>query len=147
VCAITQEGNVKCWGSNFYGELGVPPITGQMSVTEPVQINDTDKYIDIAAGGLHTCGILESSNQLKCWGDNSFGELGTGAPSGPTATPTSVTDSDLYSVIANGDDFSCGITTTGIAKCWGSNQLGQLGNGTKGNISSTPTPVASGTGN
>src|SRR5262249_25600709 len=81
-CALLAGGKVKCWGANNRGQLGLDDATkradrsGQMvPALKPVALGGT--ATDIAAGSQHTCAIITPGN-VKCWGDNSLGELGQG---------------------------------------------------------------------
>jgi alpha-tubulin suppressor-like RCC1 family protein len=85
-CALTTEGGVKCWGDNFYGQLGNNSTTVGYA---PVDVSElTSGVAAIAAGINHTC-ALTTANELKCWGDNRSGQLGDGSMS-HRATPTNV---------------------------------------------------------
>ena len=82
----------------------------------------------VAAGGQHTC-ALTTEGGVKCWGENSYGQLGDGRACGEVcATPVNVVGltSDVVA-IAPGGDFTCALTTAGSVKCWGSNIVGELG--------------------
>ena len=83
-CALLSDGSVKCWGYNFYGQLGLGDTTNrgtaanQMGDTLPTVKLGTDKTAKaIAAGDSHTCALL-NDDTVKCWGDNSYGRLGLG---------------------------------------------------------------------
>jgi len=44
--------------------------------------------------------------------------------------PVAVTGGLMFSMLSAGDTHACGITTGGVAYCWGLNDMGQLGDGT-----------------
>ena len=70
----------------------------------------------IASGPKHSCGLLQSTGSLECWGSNSYGELNS--PLGAFSTVVSGGD-------PNGGFFSCAISSTGELACWGENSDGQ----------------------
>jgi hypothetical protein len=79
VCALTAAGGVKCWGNNITGELGNGTRTDS---SKPVSVSGlTSGAIAIAANDTHSCALM-TDGKVKCWGDNSFGALGTGSNGG-----------------------------------------------------------------
>ena len=97
-------------------------------------------YIQIAAGGSHTCAVLTTGG-VRCWGYNFNGHLGESTP--PDWKPTSEDVVGLSSKvvsIAAGDLHTCAVLDTGGVQCWGYNLGGELGNGTE-IASGTPVDV------
>jgi alpha-tubulin suppressor-like RCC1 family protein len=138
-CAILSDGTVKCWGYNDNGQLGDGTITSRLTPVSVSGITPANPAVSITAGFKHTCGIL-ADGTVKCWGSNNIGQLGDGTI---TSRLTPVSVSGITSVnpavtITAGELHTCGILADGTVKCWGSNNIGQLGDGT---ITSRLTPV------
>lgn len=136
-CALLASGRVKCWGNNENGQLG----NGSMVSSDvPVDVAGLADAKAITAGWRHTC-ALTAGGGVKCWGYNRNGELGNGSTV-DSSSPADVKNlaSDVAAIDA-GDDHTCAVTTAGGVMCWGYNEYGQLGDGTK---SSRSVPVASG---
>ena len=136
-CAVTNGGAVKCWGLNRDGQLGNGTLmTGSPTfVPRPVDVIGLTSGVSIvSAGGDHTC-ALTTIGGAKCWGQNDAGQLGNGTFTtiDPPGIPTPVDVSGLTSGVAKisgGSGHTCAVLTSGGAKCWGHNQVGELGNGT-----------------
>ena len=84
-CAVTEAGNLWCWGHNGFGQLGNNSTT---TSAVPVEVGDPgdpgtpmSDVLAVSAGGGHTCAILDRPNRpTYCWGDNAFGQLGHATP-------------------------------------------------------------------
>jgi alpha-tubulin suppressor-like RCC1 family protein len=134
-CARLTDGTVACWGSNQAGQLGQQlTITGSstpMIVRGPAGTSGPlSGVIDIAAGTVHTCALVVNQG-VFCWGDNTFGQLGT-QPTNPanaqSAFPLAVTGLQSSAIaVAAGAFHSCAKLITDAAQCWGDNDSGQLG--------------------
>ncbi|MDF1795137.1 MAG: hypothetical protein P1U63_01235 [Coxiellaceae bacterium] len=143
-CALLKSGEVKCWGDNSYGQLGNNSRTQELT---PVSVHGLSSGVShIVAGKNYNCALLQTGT-VKCWGENSHGQLGDGSRF-DRLTPAAVSDltNDIqYAVtIAAGDAHSCALLNDGVMKCWGENDYGQLGIGTNSIWKTTPQPVNAG---
>jgi alpha-tubulin suppressor-like RCC1 family protein len=131
-CALISGGGVvKCWGENVTGELGDGNTTEQ---TRAVRVHRlTEAVVAISAGGGHTC-VTAQSNEVKCWGNNVYGQIGNGTSTN-AVTAVRVLGVRSASASTAGGNHSCALITTGRIKCWGQNEFGELGDGTANNKS------------
>ncbi|MFZ9596546.1 MAG: RCC1 domain-containing protein [Bdellovibrionia bacterium] len=138
-CALTEQGHLKCWGTNDSYQLGDGT---QINSTTPESITPEVHYRTVSANGKHTCAI-STSHELKCWGQGNQGQLGnnTSGLGSYGNTPTTIDRGVLYAQVQCGEYFTCGITPNGALKCWGSNGSGQLGDETLVNYATTPQPI------
>ncbi|MGB4917091.1 MAG: protein kinase, partial [Propionicimonas sp.] len=81
----------------------------------------------LAAGGSHTCALAQDGT-VRCWGNNSSGQLGDGTTD-QRARPV-VTGLTGVTALSAGRGHTCAVTQDGGATCWGANDSGQLGDGT-----------------
>lgn len=112
-CALTPAGALKCWGVNFNGSVGDGTTTTR---TSPVAIAGT--YLKIGMRSVVTCAIT-NTNALKCWGRNYKGAVGDGTTVLNKTSPVTIDSGVSYTEILPSASGSCGITTSGILKCWG----------------------------
>jgi len=142
-CVLLESGLVYCWGDNRFGQLGYNR-TDNLGDDEPVTsfgvVTVGDLATRIAAGGDHTCAILQSG-AVRCWGRNNFGQLGRGNTDniGDNETVFSAGSVDLepgvtVKDLALGGFHTCALLTTGAVRCWGRNDVGQLGYGNTNNL-------------
>jgi alpha-tubulin suppressor-like RCC1 family protein len=117
-CAITREGNIKCWGKNLYGRLG--DGSNSLHSTTPVDVINLDgTAVSITMGNEHTCVILDNGG-VQCWGSNSSGQLGIGGNKNVSKTPEYVSDiTSGANQISAGYSKTCATMRDGKLKCWG----------------------------
>lgn len=140
-CAVTTAGAAKCWGWNYFGELGIgstPMYTLHANPTQVVGLNTG--VVSLSMWDYSTCAVL-NNGQVKCWGYNGYGQLGTGNLIDST-TPVAVVGISNATSVSVGDYYACAVTSGNETYCWGRNNSGQLGNGNKTNQSAPQKIVA-----
>lgn len=139
-CILTTGNEIKCWGANGNGQLGIGSLTGRGAITG--DMGDNLPFVDfpansvrgVYAGGNTTCALLVGP-ELKCWGYNNRGQLGLGDTSmrghNPANLPKDLTalplGSKSFKGISVGDTHICINQETDDVRCWGENTHGQLG--------------------
>ncbi len=149
VWTLPGDGTVRCWGLNYYGELGdgtrtdpsapagdVFPTRTVTVVAGPGSTSALAGVSAITAGYAHTCALL-TDGTVKCWGANaatpgdlfsaarSGGELGDGTtitssvPVTVIAGPGSTRPLSGVTAVTAGSDYTCALLADGTAKCWG----------------------------
>jgi alpha-tubulin suppressor-like RCC1 family protein len=153
-CALLSDGTARCWGWNDFGQIGDNTTTDRHT---PVAVcaggvagcaSTLSSAVAIAAGGTHACALL-SDGTARCWGDNHNGGLGDGTTT-DRHTPVAVCAGGVAGcastlsgavAIAAGGGHTCALLSDGMARCWGYNHYGELGDGT---TTERHTPVAAG---
>lgn len=147
-CAVSTVGEVKCWGANDQGQLGqgnTEPIGDDELPSSAPVVDVGGKVAEVACGFSHTCVLLEDKS-VKCWGANSFGQLGYGNTNtiGDDEVPSGIGAVSLgegaLQVVA-GRDFSCALLESGAVRCWGA-RTAALGLGMLVVVGDDETPTA-----
>jgi alpha-tubulin suppressor-like RCC1 family protein len=127
-CVRLDGGEVKCWGLNLEGQLGLGDTTRRLGPTAALALGEGRTAVEIAAGFRFACARLDDGT-VKCWGDNPSGQLGLG-DSEPRTAPTTAVDLGAGRTaveLAAGPIHVCARLDNGLVKCWGDNDGRQLG--------------------
>ena len=140
-CALLDTGGVKCFGNDHAGQLGRGGTDEDQSA--PVDVVGLSGGVSaIAAGGWHTCALLDTGG-LKCWGDDGHGQLGDIGTDAEQRSPVDVVGLTAgVHAITTGQFHTCALLNTGGLKCWGDDAYGQLGYGGANANQHTPVDVA-----
>lgn len=136
-CIIGGAGGVRCWGSNQYGQLG-DGTTADRNTPGGIPSLSSD-IVSLSSGSFHSCAV-KSDGSAWCWGYNLKGRLGDGTVINRN-TPVLVSglDSGVVQITCGGHQ-TCARKNDGSVWCWGSNEYGQIGDGTTTDRLE-PTPV------
>jgi alpha-tubulin suppressor-like RCC1 family protein len=130
-CALRTDGVAVCWGANAWGQVG---NGSPNDVGTPTPVVGSTTFSTVRAGLFHTC-ALDGQGAAYCWGDNMYGQVGDGklGPGLYKAVPTTVRTPLRFTALETSAAAShtCALNAAGEAYCWGINQSGQLGDGTR----------------
>ncbi len=145
-CGVKVK-KLYCWGRNNTGQLGNGGANNRDTPSEVTNgnVNLGHSYVHVAAGVDHSCAI-SSERKALCWGSNLEGQLGINNLNIKETSSALKVDMDNvaernFIQITTGSYHSCALTAEGKAYCWGLNDYGQLGNGTK-DAKKAPTAVS-----
>jgi alpha-tubulin suppressor-like RCC1 family protein len=139
-CGLTTGSKVYCWGLNNEGQLG--DGTDVYRRQTPRLVTGALAFAWVDAGWSFTCGVT-TDHRAFCWGYGKDGQRGDGSITERARTPREVFGGHLFTKVSAAGSYTCGVTTSNQAWCWGSNVFGQLGDGTTTNHL-TPHLVAGG---
>jgi len=123
-CAIVGGGQLRCWGVNEGGCLGVEGNPEGL-----IRVPGLSNAVEVAVSDTHTCAAL-MDDRVLCWGSGDFGQLGNGrytrdvALGGEDEVIATPTPQEIAGIrgrvrgLALGHTFSCAATTVGVY-CWG----------------------------
>lgn len=138
-CALTEDGHIACFGSNYSGQLGIGEGISYSSL--PALVPSAERFQSVAVGEGHSCAI-DVQGEVWCWGDNQHGQLGDGTLT-DRYDPVRTTAGSEFVALALGSRHTCALDSEGVAVCWGENRRGQVGIGTFSEWAH-PAPVQSG---
>lgn len=139
-CAI-QNGGVKCWGDNNFGQLGNGTLISSRVpvVAIPDLSGVTDLSLITGTTNSSVCAVVNGG--IQCWGSG----YGT-SPLQIIAGGSGVTSVEITQSDSGFEDYGCAVVNGGV-RCWGINNRGQLGNNSVTASPTTPVvPIANGSG-
>ena len=147
-CAILDNGDLKCWGYDYYGQLGDGgsiPVTAPAPSSTAIDLGTGRTAVAVSSSNSHTCAILDNGD-LKCWGRDNYGQLGDGGTSSntnaPSSTPINLGTGRTAVAVGDGVSHTCAILDNGDMKCWGNDANGQLGDGGSNTDQASPVAVS-----
>jgi alpha-tubulin suppressor-like RCC1 family protein/subtilisin family serine protease len=124
--ARRSDGSVWSWGDNSKGTLGIGSWVGRSTPGKVSTVSGLTSAVSVSAGMYHSLAV-KSDGSVYVWGDNDYGQLGTGGNLySPSPTRLGLSS---FSAVAAGLYFSLALRSDGTVWGWGDNG-GQLGDGT-----------------
>lgn len=137
-CAVLDDGDVHCWGSNEAGAIDPLGDIEAGVVLGPTKIEGVANAELLRVGNLFSCS-LAADQRFTCWGSNASRQLML-VGDGPTVhTSGPYLEGDVVD-FGLGNNFGCLWNAETLA-CWGRNSHGQIGSGGSGASHETPQPV------
>ncbi len=113
-CGVTTDDRAYCWG-----------LRGTVTHLTPAPVSGGFRFLEVSYG---RCGVTKNQ-RVYCWG--------------PDLVPVVVGGGRRFRQVGAGAGYACAVTPADVAFCWGENDYGQLGNGSR-SFSPTPVRVAGG---
>lgn len=151
-CILWDDHTFRCWGSaeDQCTGWGAQNIFNIGDDETPASVGDVPASFTLAdlSLGFHSC-VVTSNGDVRCWGDDSEGQLGRGKSAdlmypGGASDAVDVSLGASAQAVVVGDRFSCALTKQHSVRCWGTNDAGQLGYGHTMNIGDDEPPGVAG---
>ena len=148
ICALMEGGTVRCWGYNFWGQLGagLPEHVNINDASESLELVFPSPAVQIEAGWNHVCVLMESG-AVRCWGANHTGTLGYGDTYGRGNAESAELIEDVplggpaALLLGSGEYENCAIMRAGGLRCWGTNWNGHFGYPFREDVGDDETPA------
>ena len=130
-CALHSTGKISCWGDNEFGQIGNGHsirTSFEPLAAVPAEVIGISDATAVSVGEAFSCASRESG-EISCWGNNSFGQLGSFEDGQLSSIPVAVLSIEDAALVDAGSYHACATSRSGEAYCWGDNLFGQLGNG------------------
>lgn len=122
-CALLENGESWCWGDNGDGQLGAE--SSESTSATPLRVEGLPASVEVVLGTSHSC-ARDAAGAVRCWGRNTFGQLGA---EGSSRSTPQVVELPPSKGLAAGYAHTCALSRDGEVWCWGWNHRGQAGNG------------------
>ena len=122
-CVILDNGEAKCCGWNNFGQVGDGANTDTNAPSSTaIDLGTGRTAVAVDAGNMHTCAILDNGD-LKCWGQDNYGQLGDGGSTTDTNAPSSTAinlgTGRTAVAVSGGEYHTCATLDNGDLKCCG----------------------------
>lgn len=140
-CAVDTAGQMACWGRD---EELVIPVGNPFDSTNnaPTLVTNLNGATVSAVSLGRNFGCAVTSAGSMCWGNSQAGQVGAGTTNQSFWPPTVTRGNQPMLDISAGGAFTCAITATGSAQCWGNAMFGRLGDGVSTNSTAVPVTVS-----
>lgn len=144
-CGVTTQNVAYCWGWGTFGQLGNDSLAvaddgtydRDITLTRPSPVAGGLRFRQVVASWEYSCGVT-TDYRAYCWGSNLWNQLGDGTNRRYVGRPAAVVGGLSFREVRPGGGHVCGVTTDNQIYCWGLNEWGELGDGTRTNRT---TPV------
>jgi len=154
-CALLDSNEVRCWGDNRLGELGLGHTNNigddELPVAAPAlsfALREPGPILRITAGGYHTCIQVNSTTMGSidlCWGYDGDGSLGVGYVEPSVLMPADGWPTGAWAMPI--DTIACGYEHTCVSlydhdlRCFGLNGVAQLGLPSLSSLGAASPPI------
>lgn len=127
-CAITQQGELYCWGDAFLTGLGSTDDTTANELNKvPVLVPQLSDVTDVSLSESGGCAVAQ--REVLCWGSNADGQLALGEDIYIAHEATEVPTPLEVAEVAMGSTHVCVLSTSHTVACAGRNHHGEIGDG------------------